>query len=153
MCIEFINKFSRKCECVSLNISIINTTRDTQHEHLIVVGQSELMWSAALLTLPFVIPMERRPRKPPVSLEDAGLGAEAVYRFAERGVDANVLSVTGFNVAFIVKREKHGCSSRRSLVDDLVYLSRIYEQLHTSLESFWFIDRCNELADAVDALE
>ena len=98
---------------VSLNISIANTPRDTQHERLIVVGQSELMWSRALPTEPVVIPMERRPRKPPVSLSDAGLGAEAVYRFAERGVDANVLIVTGLNVAFIVKREKHGCSSRR----------------------------------------
>ena len=90
-------------------ISIGNGQRRTQHEHLVVVGQSELMGSPALLADPAVLPIERRPRKRPVLLSDADLGAEAVYRFAERGVEAHVLLLAGTVVGngCVVKHDQH----------------------------------------------
>ena len=90
-------------------MSIVNSPRRIQHEHLIVVGQSELMWSPALLIDPAVLPIERRPRKHPVSIVDADLGAEAVYRFAERGVDVHVLLLAGPGLGngCILKHDQH----------------------------------------------
>ena len=101
--------------CVSLNISIGNRQRDAVHEHHIGVGQSELMWRAVLLVDPAVLPIERRPHKHPVSDADAGRGAEAVYRFGERRVDAHVLLLAGtvLGNGCIVKHDPHGCCSRR----------------------------------------
>ena len=100
---------------VSLNISIGNRQRDAEHEHLIGVGQSELMWRALLLADPAVLPIERRPPKHPVSGADAGRGAEAVYRFGERCVDAHDLLLAGtvLGNGCIVKHDPHDCSSRR----------------------------------------
>ncbi len=79
------------------------------HEHDSGVGQSELMGSPALLIDPAVLPIDRRPRKRPVLVSHADLGAEAVYRFAERGVDTHVLLVSGTVIGngCIVKYDPH----------------------------------------------
>ena len=117
VCIVFyFQRINRKLPALS-NISIVNGQRHTQHEHLVVVGQSELMGSPALLADPAVLPIERRPRKRPFLLSDADLGAEAVYRFAERGVDAHVLLLAGPGLGngCILKHDQHTLAMCRNL--------------------------------------